>query len=113
MAEREGPLNRLAGRIHATALTKGWWMTERPFMEIAALIHSEVSEAVEVYRSWGAPADVRVIEGKPEGVPVELADGLIRILDYLEFLGVDIDAVVEQKMRYNEGRPYRHGGKLA
>lgn len=48
-------------------------------------------------------------EPKPEGVAVELADCIIRCLDTMHSLGVDIDAVVEQKMAYNNSRPYKHG----
>lgn len=46
---------------------------------------------------------------KPEGVAVELADALIRILDTMHSLGVDIDAVVADKMAYNATRPFKHG----
>lgn len=54
----------------------------------------------------------RLIEAgiaKPEGLAVELADCIIRCLDTLHSLGVDIDQVVREKMMYNESRPYKHG----
>lgn len=51
-------------------------------------------------------------EGKrPEGIAVELADVILRTLDLMAALGVDVDAVVMAKHRYNLGREYRHGGK--
>lgn len=49
---------------------------------------------------------------KPEGVAVELADAILRILDYCAFAGIDIESVLETKHEYNKGREYRHGGKL-
>lgn len=49
------------------------------------------------------------VQPKPEGVAVELADCIIRCLDTMHSLGVDIDAVVARKMAYNAARPYKHG----
>ena len=48
---------------------------------------------------------------KPEGIAVEMVDCIIRILDYLSKIGVDIEGIMERKMKYNESRSYRHGGK--
>ena len=102
--------NQLAKEIHENAVSKGWWDQERNPLEIHALIHSEISEATECARN-GEP-DFHVDEGKPEGEAVELADAVIRILDYAAKRGWDFDAVVKAKMEYNKTRPHRHGGKL-
>lgn len=48
---------------------------------------------------------------KPEGVAVELADCMIRILDYCGRAGIDIEEVIQIKHEYNKTRPYKHGGK--
>lgn len=69
--------------------------------------HSELSEALEAHRD--RQPNVYVIDGKPEGVAVELADCLIRILDTMHARGVDIDDVVDRKITYNGSRPYKHG----
>lgn len=46
---------------------------------------------------------------KPEGFPIELADAVIRLLDIMYSVGIDIDAVIEQKMAFNKTRPEKHG----
>lgn len=48
---------------------------------------------------------------KPDGIAVELADCIIRILDWAGHEGVDLDTIIREKMKYNRTRPYRHGGK--
>lgn len=112
-----GEMREQQRRIHAWATEKGWWEAPRNLGEICALIHSEVSEALEEYRVADDRSElvrVRVAEdGKPEGFFVELADAVIRIEDLCEAYGVDLWELIEQKMAYNATRPYRHGGKKA
>ncbi len=50
-------------------------------------------------------------ELKPEGIPIELADVIIRIFDFAGWFNIDLARAVEIKMNYNETRPKRHGGK--
>lgn len=109
-------LNRLAEEIHKTAIEHGWWETERELPEILMLCVSELSEALEEYRNgrpneWYILGESTACPAKPEGIAVEMVDCIIRILDYLSKIGVDIDGIMERKMKYNESRPYRHGGK--
>lgn len=105
-------INEVAKQIHDNAVEHGWWEDERSFPEIIALCHSELSEALEEYRSGhGATETYFGANGKPEGIPTELADVIIRIFDYCGKEGIDIDAAITQKHEYNKTRPYRHGGK--
>jgi len=103
-------LNEWAKAIHENAKNKGWWQEDRPFPEIVALCHSELSEALEAYRD--SPDMVYgVIDEKPEGIAVELVDCIIRILDYCGHRGIDVEEVMRVKHEYNLTREYRHGGK--
>lgn len=49
---------------------------------------------------------------KPEGVPSELADIVIRVLDLCATEGIDLEDFVEEKLLYNAQRPYKHGKKF-
>ena len=107
-------INQIAKEIHKTAIEKGWWETDRPVPELIALMHSELSEALEEYRDgYAVDSGWTSLGDKPEGVATELIDCMIRILDCLAAHGVDIEAVLKKKMAYNRTRPYRHGGKKA
>lgn len=116
--EQYSPLrNQLQQDIHRCAKEKGWWDEERGFPEIIALMHSELSEALESYRNNQPPHFKMPMNslhpGKSEGYMVELADCIIRIMDYAEHEGFDILKLAEIKMKYNWTRPHRHGGKRA
>ena len=110
-------LNELRDKAHATAKSKGWheYDGEPSTVQIVAwmaLIHSEVSEATEEVRV-GNLKPRNSARSRPLGLPSELADVIIRVLDVCGALNIDIEEAVRLKMAYNETRPNRHGGKLA
>jgi len=106
-------LAELTTLIHANSVGHGWWEDERHPLEVLFLISQELAEAGEEYRNGHELTEVYYQDGKPEGFPVELADVLIRLLDYCGQLGIDMEEVLLCKHRYNLTRPYRHGGKVA
>lgn len=131
-------INQLAKEVHENAVAHGWWEKPPTLPEALCLIHGELSEALEEFREGnpliygtcalaaedcrfsgvcdnvGNPGVEGAVEGpcRPEGIAVELADVILRTLDLMAALGVDVDAVVMAKHRYNLGREYKHGGKL-
>ena len=81
--------------------------------EDIALMHSELSEALECLREGALPHEaLQGVNGKPEGVPSEMADVVIRVLHFCGKHGIDLDAAVADKMAFNEGRPFKHGKRL-
>lgn len=76
-----------------------------------ALIHSEVSEALEELRKHDVSHVYYQDDGKPEGFAFELADVVIRVLDLANMLDLDLPWAIEYKLEYNSRRGYKHGGK--
>ena len=87
---------------HDTAKEKGWWDFERSDGELIALMHSELSEALEAMRN-----DL----GK-EAIAEELADCCIRIFDFCGARDVNLEEALKKKAEKNKSRPYRHGKKF-
>ena len=105
-------IKELQQEVYQTALDHGWWDNgDRNFGEVIALVHSELSEALEQWRLGKSVTETYINPktGKWEGVPVELADAIIRILDFCGRNNIDMETVLNQKNEINKTRPYKHG----
>ena len=103
-------VNGLVKEVHELAKEKGWWDgVPRSPLEIYMLAVGELSEAVEDVRA-NKPEFYKEGE-KPCGEAIEVVDCMIRLMDYAGYRKWDLEALIEMKLRYNETRARRHGGK--
>jgi len=133
----------VAEEAHRVGVAKGWWpgvnqgvMPDQGTMsdrgecgrndgELIALIHSELSEALEALRH-GDPPDEHLNKANAQhptsnaqrrmkeqfrSAETEMADAIIRIMDMGVARGWRIAEALVAKMAFNETRPHRHGGK--
>ena len=97
-------ITQLSNYCHGIAKETGWWNDvntgepiERNKGELICLMHSELSEAMEGVRM--GTMDHHLPDRKAE--EVELADALIRILDYAGAYNLDIGGALVEKLVYN------------
>ena len=111
--EVSGNLNSLSDLCHADAVALGWYDTgkQRTDLESIMMMVTELAECVEELRKPAPVIAAFDLGGKPIGVGTELADCLIRILDYCAHKDIDIENLVQVKLDHNILRGYRHGNK--
>ncbi len=111
-------LNQLAEQIRFHNNLQGFTVDAANIDQKLLLAVSEICEAQEELRDGRTLTEIYYSVHvdptnnglkKPEGFPVEIADAIIRLLDICHAVGIDIEAVITEKLEYNKSRPPKHG----
>lgn len=118
-------INKLSEEIHRNNIDKGFYDDEKNIGEMLALVHSEVSEALEADRINNYTTYGNLITHLDNGGDFktgfeehvkhtfedELADIMIRVMDLAKYKNINLEWHIEQKMKYNSMREHKHGKK--
>lgn len=107
-----------ADKVYATAEKNGFHAgrddnTPLGFAASIALQHEELSDALKAMREEtdDGPVMDRHLTNRTR-IEVKLADVIVRIMDTGKTRGYDLGRVIQEKIEYNDTRPYLHGKKI-
>lgn len=95
----ERTADRAAGHLAAALAAHG----------LSKLTRNVANFVKERAANWMSGGNPNVEYNKPAGVPIELADCVIRIMHFCDKHNIDLEKAVEMKMTYNDRREFRHG----
>lgn len=107
-------INTLQETCHSNAKSKGWWDKPREDGTCLMNITCEIAEANEALRQTNPETGKMKQSIKIPGfleVEEELADTIIRILDFAGYHRFRIAEAIKAKLEFNQTRSYRHGKK--
>ncbi len=116
-------INELCKMAHENARNKGFWedwdsiswedglpdRSESSTLNIQELYNNAIGNRLMLIVSELGEALEALRHDDIDNFKEELADVAIRLGDLCGGLGIDLEAEIEKKMKYNETRPYKHG----
>jgi NTP pyrophosphatase (non-canonical NTP hydrolase) len=119
-------LTSISKKVHSNNVEKGFYEETPSVDRSLMLIVGECSEAHEAYRK-GRRAESEFVESTKEDIQIdknnfetyvkdsledEVADVIIRCLDFCGFHDIDIGHHINMKLAYNRERPHKHGKRF-
>lgn len=116
-------LTEFSKKVHKDNVDKGFYENKVSTGTHLMLITSELAEALEADRhsitadkfsfseEFSATGDFKQAFKNhiKDSYEDEIADAVIRLLDHCGYKGIDIDWHINQKLKYNRTRAFRHG----
>lgn len=102
-------LNEFAKDVRRNSEAHGFSSINEDPLQITAWMYKEVMELFDEFLSYTRPKETRYgADGKPEGVPSEIADIVLICMIMAEQYGIDLEAAIIEKHEFNKTRPYLH-----
>ncbi len=99
----------MQAKAYEIACSKGFTQTEGDDTRQLMLIVCELAEATEALRRPEMEPDKHIPEFTE--LEAEIADVVLRCMNYAAGKSLRLAEAVEAKMEYNANRPFKHGGK--
>ena len=100
-------LNDFAKEVRRNSEAHGFKSVNQDPLQLTAWMYKEVMELYDEFLAYNRADETRYgKDGKPEGVPAEIADIILICMVMADQYGIDLEAAMIEKHTYNETRPY-------
>ena len=100
-------VNDFSKEVRRNSEAHGFKSVNEDPIQLVAWMYKEVMELYEEFLAYNRPAETYYGEdGKPEGIPSEIADIILICMVMADQYGIDLEAAMIEKHTYNETRPY-------